>query len=220
MFTGLIQAVGKASFYGTKLVINGCQTFGPLSLGDSIAVDGVCLTVSDLINDGFIADVSEETLKRTTLGIKAKAKRLVNLEPALRLSDRLGGHLVSGHVDGIGKTLTIERTEASWKLEIGWSDLGFSKYICDKASISINGISLTIAGYKKQGSEFWIAVIPHTWTNTALRELAIGDIVNLEVDIMAKYAEKLLRNTDEDRYLSLNNNQPISNEWLNEQGWG
>ncbi len=218
MFTGLIQAIGKVSFDGERLVIKGCQPLEPLLLGDSISVDGVCLTVSELINNGFIADVSEETLIKTTLGEKAKSRGFVNLEPALRLSDRLGGHLVSGHVDGTGEIINIRQKNKSWDLEIGWNDLKFSKYICDKASISVNGISLTIAGHKEKGTKFWIAVIPHTWEQTALNKLIPGDIVNLEVDIMAKYAENLLIDTASANKSS--NHQPtISNDWLKEQGW-
>ena len=128
-------------------------------LGDSVAVDGVCLTVAELVGDGFLANVSEETLQRTILGAKASQGAAVNLEPALRLSDRLGGHLVSGHVDGIGEVVAVEALPQSWHLEVRWRDPFFGRYICDKASVAVNGISLTVAGCAEQGAKFWVAVI-------------------------------------------------------------
>ena len=109
MFTGLIQAIGTVHNSSRRLLVKGCFPFSPLELGESVAVDGVCLTVVDLVGDSFLADVSEETLSRTTLGDKADKNLFVNLEPALRLSDRLGGHLVSGHVDGIGEIKAIQK---------------------------------------------------------------------------------------------------------------
>jgi len=216
MFTGLIQAIGTIKKNNFGVVVDGCQSFSPLKLGDSISVDGVCLTVSELKNDSFTADISEETLKRTNLAEKALQNGYVNLEPALRLSDRLGGHIVSGHIDGLGEVISIENLKNSWSLRVSWDDLTFCRYMCDKASISLNGISLTIAEIYFDGCEFSIAVIPHTWSNTCLQFLKIGEKVNLEVDLMAKYAEKLLK---------VNNNsvpkqnQVINAQWLNEQGW-
>ena len=118
MFTGLVQAVGWIERRGSGLVVSGCSPFAPLQLGDSVAVDGVCLTVAALVGDGFLANVSEETLQRSTLGRKASSGGSVNLEPALRLSDRLGGHLVSGHVDSIGEVVGIEALSQSWNLEL------------------------------------------------------------------------------------------------------
>jgi len=217
MFTGLIQAIGTIKKNNLGVVIDGCKPFSPLKLGDSISVDGVCLTVSELMNDSFTANISEETLKRTNLAEKAKKNGYVNLEPALRLSDRLGGHIVSGHIDGLGEVVSIENLKNSWNLKVSWDDLDFSRYMCDKASISLNGISLTISEIYLDGCEFSVAVIPHTWSNTCLKFLIIGEKVNLEVDLMAKYAEKLLK-------VNNNNSIPtqssvISSEWLNEQGW-
>ncbi len=193
MFTGLIQSVGTIHLHGKGVLIESHSSFLPLVLGESISVDGVCLTVSGLRDNSFFADISEETLKRTTLGEKSKKQGFVNLEKALRLSDRLGGHLVSGHVDGVGKVVNLKSLSNSWDLEIAWEESIFSKYICDKASIAINGVSLTVSEKKQKGDVFKIAVIPHTWSNTSLQYLKEGEIVNLEADLMAKYAESLLK---------------------------
>jgi len=217
MFTGLIQAIGTIKKNNFGVVVNGCRPFSPLKLGDSISVDGVCLTVSELMNDSFIANISEETLKRTNLDEKAQQNGYVNLEPALRISDRLGGHIVSGHIDGLGKVVSIENLKNSWNLRVSWNDLNFIRYMCDKASISLNGISLTIAEIYFDGREFLVAVIPHTWSNTCLKFLKIGEKVNLEVDLMAKYAEKLLNLNN--NYSISKQNPVISSQWLNEQGW-
>ena len=217
MFTGLIQAIGTIKKNNFGVVVDGCSPFTPLQLGDSISVDGVCLTVSELLNDSFTANISEETLKRTNLEEKAQKKSYVNLEPALRLSDRLGGHIVSGHIDGLGEVVSIENLKNSWNLRVAWDDSNFCRYMCNKASISLNGISLTIADIYRDGGEFSLAVIPHTWANTCLKFLAIGEKVNLEVDLMAKYAEKLLKFNNNN---SIPKQSPLINaQWLIEQGW-
>ena len=217
MFTGLIQSIGKIKKNNSGVIVDGCKPFTPLKIGDSVSVDGVCLTVSELMNDSFFANISEETLKRTNLAEKAQKNDYVNLEPALRLSDRLGGHIVSGHIDGLGEVNSIENLKNSWNLKVSWDDLNFCRYMCDKASVSINGISLTISEIHNYGCEFSVAVIPHTWSNTCLQFLTIGEKVNLEVDLMAKYAEKLLKVEINDS--SSNNPSLITSEWLNEQGW-
>ena len=217
MFTGLIQSIGTIKKIHAGVVVDGCKSFSPIKLGDSVCVDGVCLTVSEIINDSFLANISEETLKRTNLADKAQKNGHVNLEPALRLSDRLGGHIVSGHIDGIGEVISIKDLKNSWNLKVSWDDLNFCRYMCDKASISLNGISLTIAKTYDEGRQFSVAVIPHTWSNTCLQFLTIGEKVNLEVDLMAKYAEKLLKVNKND---SITKQRPeISAQWLNEQGW-
>jgi len=217
MFTGLTQYIGKIKKNNRGVVVDGCKPFAPIKLGDSVSVDGVCLTVSDVMHDSFFANISEETLKRTNLEEKAQKNGYVNLEPALRLSDRLGGHIVSGHIDGMGKVVSIDNLQNSWNLKVSWNDSNFCRYMCDKASISLNGISLTIAEIYDDGCEFSVAVIPHTWANTCLQFLGIGEKVNLEVDLMAKYAEKLLKVNKND---AISNQSPvISSEWLNEQGW-
>ena len=197
MFTGLVQATGsiERAPAGARLrwqAASGGWSPADLALGDSVAVDGVCLTVAERLADGFRADVSEETLGRTTLAAKADRRCPVNLEPALRLADRLGGHLVSGHVDGLGTVQAVERQAASWHLELAWSDPAYGRYVCEKASVAVDGISLTVAGCSSDGARFWIAVIPHTWAETTLQHLGPGDAVNLEADLLAKYTERLL----------------------------
>ena len=219
MFTGLIQAIGTIKKNNFGVVVDGCRPFSPLKLGDSISVDGVCLTVSELMNDSFLANISEETLKRTNLAEKARKNGYVNLEPALRLSDRLGGHIVSGHIDGMGEVVLIEDLQNSWNLKVSWDDSNFCRYMCDKASISLNGISLTIAEIYQDGCQFSIAVIPHTWSNTCLQFLEVGEKVNLEVDLMAKYAEKLLKMDNNNNKSIPQQSSVISAQWLNEQGW-
>ena len=217
MFTGIVQAIGKLKKGNPLLIIEILDQSFEIQIGDSIAVDGICLTVKEISNNQFKVDVSEETLKKTTLGEKSNINQIVNLEPALRISDRLGGHIVSGHIDGLGKVENIEKLEKSWLLSIKWQNKNFSKYIVDKGSICVNGISLTIAKSENEGEIFTIAIIPHTWENTNLKNLAIGDSVNLEGDALIKYVEKLLKfnkNIDSENFP-----QEISSNWLKENGW-
>jgi riboflavin synthase len=228
MFTGLVRAVGRLerSPAGVRLRLDpeapdtASGGLGPLALGDSVAVDGVCLTVAACFPDGFRADVSEETLERTTLAAKAASGAAVNLEPALRLSDRLGGHLVSGHVDGQGTVVAIQRERASWRLVVRWNDPAYGRYICDKASIAVDGISLTVAGCDRAG-QFWVAVIPHTWSSTTLANRRVGDAVNLEADLLAKYTERLLQaaGTSQAQDMVAPAGTAISQEWLANNGW-
>ena len=221
MFTGLVRAVGCVQKRASGLLVDGCGPFSPLMLGDSVAVDGVCLTVAELSGDaGFLADVSEETLARTTLGVKSDRGGAVNLEPALRLSDRLGGHLVSGHVYACGEVTAIEALPQSWNLSLRWLEPRFGRYVCEKASIAVDGISLTVARCASDGVNFSLAVIPHTWSVTTLSRLAVGDRVNLEADQLARYAERLLEtgpsagiSTSESRQTDL------SRDWLADNGW-
>ena len=215
MFTGIIQATGKLKKENNTYLVQICDNLFDINIGDSIAVDGICLTVKEYFNKSFTVDISEETMNKTTLGDKSSVNSIVNLEPALRLSDRLGGHIVSGHIDGLGKVLDIEKLEKSWLLSIQWKDKKFSNYVVDKGSICINGISLTIAEQKNNGEIFKIAIIPHTWSNTNLKLLAKGQLVNLEVDPLVKYVEKLLtfnKNNTSENLINLT--------WLKENGWG
>ena len=217
MFTGIIQSIGKLKKEKNLLVIEILDHSFGMQIGDSIAVDGICLTVKEILNNKFKVDVSEETLKKTTLGDKSSINQIVNLEPALRISDRLGGHIVSGHIDGLGKVENIEKLEKSWLLSIKWQNQKFAKYIVDKGSICVNGISLTIAKSEKQGEIFTIAIIPHTWENTNLKNLSTGDSVNLEGDALIKYVEKLLLFNKNNE--SKNFSKEISLNWLKENGW-
>ena len=126
MFTGIVQAIGKLKKEKNFLIIEILDQPFDMQIGDSIAVDGICLTVKEISNNQFKVDVSEETLKKTTLGEKSNINQIVNLEPALRISDRLGGHIVSGHIDGLGKVENIEKLEKSWLLSIKWQNKKFS----------------------------------------------------------------------------------------------
>ena len=217
MFTGIIQSMGRLKKEENILMIEILDNNFEMKIGDSIAVDGICLTVKEIFVNSFSVDVSEETLKKTTLGKNYSSKKIVNLEPALQLSDRLGGHIVSGHVDGLGEVVNIEKLDQSWLLSVKWKKKEFSKYIVNKGSICINGISLTIASYKNDGEIFTLAIIPHTWNNTNLQFLSLGDIINLEADALIKYVEKLLFAKGEN---SLNDkSNKITLNWLNENGW-
>jgi riboflavin synthase len=225
MFTGLVQAVGQLQRCsgGVELLLPADSGLDPaaLALGDSVAVDGVCLTVTQRSAHGFKADVSEETLARTTLAAKADRRGWVNLEPALRLADRLGGHLVSGHVDGQGTVVAVEQQPASWRLVLRWNTPAYGRYVCEKASVAVDGISLTVADCSADGAEFWIAVIPHTWNTTTLQQLRLGDAVNLEADLLAKYTERLLawRGQPGEASGSRRSEGMITPGWLAEHGW-
>lgn len=193
MFTGLIQAIGvlqRIDRQGAdaQMVVRSLSPLADLELGESIAVDGACLTVAAFQGSIFTADVSVETLSRTTLGRKAAGNRL-NLERALRLGDRLGGHLVSGHVDGIGVLTDRTKDGRSWRLFFK-VPAELSRYIVAKGSIAINGISLTVNGCGPD--RFDVNIIPHTADQTTVPDLQIGDQVNLETDIIGKYVERLL----------------------------
>ncbi len=194
MFTGIIQSVGSIVACEPKqddmiLHIN----TGELSLedvqpGDSIAVNGVCLTVVNLETTGFRADVSGETLSRTTVGDVQKGSR-VNLEKALTPTTRLGGHLVSGHVDGIGEVVKRWDDGRSVRFNIKAPD-ELAKYIAEKGSVSVDGISLTVNAV--DGAEFELNIVPHTLQETTMGDFKLGQRVNLEVDIIARYLERLL----------------------------
>ena len=232
MFTGLVQSIGviERSPQGVRLRWSalspgqGAAGWLPadLALGDSVAVDGVCLTVAERLGDGFRADVSPETLGRTTLLAKAEGRGWVNLEPALRLADRLGGHLVSGHVDGLGVVKAITQVAGSWRLELQWRDRAYGRFICEKASVAVDGISLTVAGSEPGGGCFWIAVIPHTWGATTLQHLRPGSLVNLEADLLAKYTETLLfaRGSAAGSPGVPQAQAGMDAQWLADHGWG
>ncbi len=197
MFTGLVQAIGTILPLGGDRWQIACvseaadEILPDLAIGDSVAVDGVCLTVMEVLPQGFIAAASPETLRRTTLGQRQLDNNFVNLETALRVGSKLGGHFVMGHVDGIGSLQALEQTATSW--EISFSAPGaIARYIVPKGSIAVNGVSLTIADYDPAMGWFKVAVIPLTYEQTNLRYLRPGSWVNLEGDILGKYVEKLL----------------------------
>jgi riboflavin synthase len=191
MFTGIIQSVGAISQatpvgQDIQLVIDTCGLdMGDVQLGDSIAVNGVCLTVIQFDAAHFKAHVSHETLS-VTVGLDKPQS--VNLEKALRLSDRLGGHLVSGHVDGVGEVVMFEQLGDCWRLDIR-APHAIAKYIAVKGSICVNGVSLTVNSVAND--VFSMNLIPHTLEKTMLQQLALGHRVNLEVDQIARYVERM-----------------------------
>lgn len=194
MFTGIIQAVGRLDRIehqggDARLhIATGALDTNDIRLGDSIAVSGVCLTAARLPGDGFVADASAETLSRTTLGELGPGSA-VNLELALTPSSRLGGHLVSGHVDGIGTVTRFYQDARSWRLHVRAPD-ALARYIAEKGSICVDGVSLTVNGVN--GAEFDLNIVPHTLAHTTIADYRVGRRVNLEVDIIARYLERLL----------------------------
>jgi riboflavin synthase len=194
MFTGIIEEVGRlaaleARGAGARLRVEARLVTGDLREGDSVAVNGVCLTAVDLRAGGFGADVSPETLRRSTLGA-LRAGDALNLERAMTPSSRFGGHIVLGHVDGVGEIAEIERLgDENWRLAVRAPE-ELDPYLVFKGSVALEGISLTIAELEKGRIE--VAVIPHTWQATTLSRRRVGDRVNIETDILAKHVEKLL----------------------------
>jgi riboflavin synthase len=196
MFTGIIERVGKIEALdlhddGGRLRVKFGAAWGnaaPLKISDSIAVNGCCLTVVELDADSFAADLSGETLRRTALGEK-KAGAAVNLERPLAAGERLGGHFVQGHVDAVGRVTRLAPAGESWWLSVRVPE-DFRRYVAEKGSIAIDGISLTVAGWNDGVADF--AIIPFTYEQTNVKGLVPGDAVNIECDILAKYVEALL----------------------------
>lgn len=194
MFTGIIESVGEIRALENRagdlrmVVATGELNMDEVALGDSIAVNGVCLTAVEISNNSFSADVSGETVSRTILG-EAKAGTRVNLEMAMLPTTRLGGHLVSGHVDGVGEVKRRWRDARSERFVIE-APLALAKYIAEKGSICIDGISLTVNAVT--GNEFELNIVPHTLQATTMGDFQVGQRVNLEVDIIARYLERLL----------------------------
>ena len=197
MFTGLVQSVGQLQHLGQYQLKIHCATaqdviLQGIALGDSIAVDGVCLTVEKILAQGFIASASPETLDKSTLG-KVPENGRVNLEPSLRVGSKIGGHFVTGHVDGIGVLERSERVANAWEISFKGVSPNVARYIVNKGSIAVNGISLTVAECNNSGDWFSTAVIPVTYAETNLQYLKPGDWVNLEGDVLGKYVEKFTR---------------------------
>lgn len=194
MFTGIIEALGRVTASEPRggdrrlQIATGTLPLDDVKLGDSICVSGVCLTAVAVDGQGFAADVSAETLNRTVLG-ELDPGAAVNLEKSLTPSSRLGGHLVSGHVDGVGEVLALAREARSWRLTVAApAELG--RYIAEKGSVCVDGISLTVNNV--EGSRFAVNIVPHTFEVTTIGEYRVGRRVNLEVDIIARYLERLL----------------------------
>lgn len=200
MFTGIVAAVGQITAVqaagagaaaGVRLTIDACGLpLQDVALGDSIAINGACMTVVEKTAQGFMVDVSRESLS-LTVGLDAIGE--VNLEKALTLADRLGGHLVSGHVDGLGTVCKFEPVDESWNLEIE-APRSLAKYLAYKGSIVVNGVSLTVNQVEDYptGCRFSINLIPHTIEVTVLKHLKVGARVNLEIDLIARYVERML----------------------------
>ena len=228
MFTGLIQELGTIQLQTQdSLQINlkngeNSVVLSNLEVGDSVAVDGICLTVEAILDRGFVATASPETLGRTTLGKREQSAQYVNLETSLRVGAKIGGHFVTGHVDGIGCLKESVATQTSWEMsfcqpsgiENQWQQ-NIAPYLISKGSIAVNGISLTIADCASDGSWFKAAVIPHSYAETNLACLRSGNLVNLESDILGKYVNRLL-----DRRMGhQNQSENISLSFLAENGY-
>lgn len=193
MFTGLIEAVGRVQRVRreggiAKLAIVGQETTASLAIGDSIAVEGVCLTVTRMEHDLFEADLSDETLARTTLGM-LQVGDPVNLERPCRPTDRLGGHFVTGHIDGVGTIREIRETGGMWWFSTSYPE-ALRPLLVEKGSVAVDGISLTVASLDDLA--FGVAIIPHTYRHTTLGSKQVGRRVNLEADLLGKYVVRYL----------------------------
>jgi riboflavin synthase len=244
VFTGLVQALGTIHHRSDyELAVSwdtaqGLLISSDLALGDSVAVDGICLTVMELLPHGFIAAVSPETVNRTTLNQGSLHAPVVNLESSLRVGGKVGGHFVTGHIDGIGRLESSVQTETSWEMSFIVSDPRIARYIVPKGSIAINGVSLTVADCNDSGTWFSVAVIPVTYRETNLQFLMPGSLVNLEGDVLGKYVEKFMRlqhspnasipqSSDRHEVSQVNegiqnrmNHHPITEAFLAEHGYG
>lgn len=227
MFTGLIQALGKIQPLGEdrfSLTVpeNPSSIVQDLAIGDSVAVNGVCLTVEELLRDGFVATASPETLQRSNLGQSSQVASWVNIETSLRVGSKLGGHFVTGHVDSVGCFVEAIQTEKAWEITFAaipslthlW-EKHIARYLVPKGSIAVNGISLTVANCDTEGKWFQAAVIPHTYSHTNLKYLSNGSWVNIESDILGKYVDKLLGHA----LPSQNDKDEISLDFLTEHGY-
>ena len=211
MFTGIIEEIGRVININkdskSTVTIECNKVLKDTKIGDSIAVNGVCLTVTNITSNTFSAAISQETLHVTTLSNLQK-NDIVNLERAMPANGRFGGHIVSGHIDSLGKLVNLTKLNEFYEIEFELKKEQ-AKYVVHKGSITINGISLTVADIKNNIVK--IAIIPHTYKNTNLKMLQKGDFVNIEVDILAKYIEKFLLTSD--------NKSRITLEFLQENGF-
>lgn len=214
MFTGLVNEVGKIIGINkgkdsAKITINANRILEEVKIGDSIAVNGVCLTVTSYVNNSFTVDVMPETMTLTNIK-DLKVNSLVNLEPALRMSDRLGGHIVTGHIDGRGIISKFIKEDNATRITINIPK-DVHKYIIHKGSVAIDGISLTVAQVVE--NSFQVSIIPLTGQDTTLLNKKVGDEVNIECDVVGKYVERLLMNRQEDK------KSKLDKDFLKENGF-
>lgn len=217
MFTGIIEEIGvvqsiKKGEKSSRLVIKGNKVIKNTNIGDSICTNGVCLTVANISGNTFEADVMAETLRRSNLG-EVKQGSMVNLERALAVEGRLGGHIVSGHIDGVGKITSLMNEDNAVWVAVKVSP-NILRYIVEKGSIAIDGISLTVAYVDKE--VFKVSIIPHTGKETILLSKTVGDTVNLECDVIGKYVEKLLGLSVKKEEV---NNSSINEDFLRKNGF-
>ncbi len=215
MFTGIIEEIGKIQSVtkgeiSAKISINAKKVLEDVKLGDSISTNGVCLTVTNFTRSNFTVDVMAETMRRTNLSILSQGAE-VNLERALKVGDRFGGHIVSGHIDGTGRITEFKKEDNAIWVTIR-TDSSILKYIIPKGSIAIDGISLTVAYVDEE--VFKVSVIPHTKDFTTLLHKNIGDMVNLECDLVGKYIEKLINFEDKKQ-----DKNDLSENFLREHGF-
>lgn len=190
MFTGVVTHIGiikSIKAEGDLRVTVACEFGGELKIGESVSVNGACLTVVERKDGEFTADISEETQKRTAA--RWQEGVAVNLERPLRLGDTFDGHLVNGHIDGIATIKTIVLSGNSHVLQLE-APKEFARFIAEKGSVALDGVSLTVN--KVEGQTFWVNIIPHTWDNTTFKDCKTGDALNMEIDMMARYADRLL----------------------------
>ncbi len=213
MFTGLIEETGKIENTrpiagGVELTIAAKKILNGLRNGDSVSINGVCLTVTEISSGNFSVDAVGETISKTTIG-KLSPGSIVNLETALQLSQKLGGHLVQGHVNGIGSISEIKKLGENFSLSVA-VPTELAKYLIKEGSIAVDGISLTIAQTTENKCTF--SIIPHTWKNTNLNTKKAGEKVNIEIDVIAKYVERFLSHSNPDK-------DKINEEWLHKLGY-
>ena len=228
MFTGLIESLGTITAQEKNRLEIAVKTknhsliLSDLAIGDSVAVDGVCLTVETILDKSFVATISPETIEKSNLQERDRTAKYVNLETSLRVGGKIGGHFVTGHIDGIGCLIESSVSATSWEMCFGqppgkekqWQQY-IAPYLVTKGSIAINGISLTIANCGVDSSWFQVAVIPHTYQETNLSHLQPGNLVNLESDILGKYVERLLGK----KVNPHNNQSKINLNFLAENGY-
>ena len=190
MFSGIIEDIGQVKYISEDKELIAIETsFTDIKMGESISCSGVCLTVSKIQKPVFFSDLSPETLKKTTLS-KLKVGDYINLEKSLKMGQEISGHMVFGHVDGFSEINSIKKLKDSWLFEFE-VDENIMKFLSDKCSIAIDGISLTVNDVLNKS--FKVAIIPHTWENTSLKFNKVGDLVNTEIDMLARYVFKALK---------------------------